>query len=143
MKFRWRQVSFGARLRTKRRKALRCVKVDLSPPCIAAKMEESESREMSPRAAYIEKLRRIASGEKGMRRAFLLAKAHAAEAESDDQFCKRMRVREVTDTPEVTSNGRSPSNGGPPCSPDTLPAFSNGVAPAHSALAVAHSARHG
>src|ERR1700682_4242811 len=114
MKFRWRQVSFGARLRTKRRKALRCVKVDLSPPCIAAKMEESESREMSPRTAYIEKLRRIARREKGMRRAFLFARALQAGAESDEQFCKKMRVKELTGLAEDSSNGRSPSNGGPP-----------------------------
>jgi len=45
--------------------------------------------------AYVEKLRRIASREKGMRRAFLLARARDAEAESDEQFCRRMRVREV------------------------------------------------
>ena len=60
---------------------------------------------MSPRIAYIEKLRRIASREKGMRRAFLLARARDAEAESDEQFCRRMRVREVTDSDIGQSQG--------------------------------------
>jgi hypothetical protein len=55
---------------------------------------------MSPRIAYIEKLRRIASREKGMRRAFLLARAREAEAESDEQFCKKMRVREMAEMAE-------------------------------------------
>jgi hypothetical protein len=102
--------------------------------------QESESREMSPRAAYIEKLRRIASREKGMRRAFLFAKAHEAEAESDEQFCKRMRVNVLPGAAGVTSTGRSPSNGNSPGSPEVQPALSNGAGSAHSALAGAHSA---
>ncbi len=56
---------------------------------------------MSPRIAYVEKLRRIASREKGMRRAFLLARAREAEAESDVQFCKKMRVREMAERAEM------------------------------------------
>jgi hypothetical protein len=88
---------------------------------------------MSPRTAYIEKLRRIASREKGMRRAFLFAKALQAEAETDEQFCKRMRVRELTGLAEDSSNGSSPSNGGPPYSRDRLPASSNGAATADQA----------
>jgi hypothetical protein len=102
--------------------------------------QESESREMSPRAAYIEKLTRIASREKGMRRAFLLAKVHEAEAESDEQFCKRMRVNVLPGAAGVNSTGRSPSNGYSPGSPDVPPALSNGAGGAHSALAGAHPA---
>jgi hypothetical protein len=52
---------------------------------------------MSTRIAYIEKLTRIASREKGMRRAFLLARMREAEAESDEQFCRKMRVTEMAD----------------------------------------------
>ena len=63
---------------------------------------------MSPRIAYIEKLRRIASREKSMRRAFLLARARDAEAESDEQFCRRMRVREVTDSVDGQFQGTVP-----------------------------------
>jgi hypothetical protein len=61
---------------------------------------------MSTRIAYIEKLTRIASREKGMRRAFLLAKVREAEAESDEQFCKKMRITEVADSADGASKER-------------------------------------
>lgn len=59
-----------------------------------AEGEENGSRRMSPRLSYIEKLRRIAEREKGMRRAFTLARALEAEQESDEQFCRKMRLAE-------------------------------------------------
>lgn len=61
---------------------------------------------MSTRIAYIEKLTRIASREKGMRRAFLLARVREAEAESDEQFCKRMRITKVADSADGASKQR-------------------------------------
>jgi hypothetical protein len=61
---------------------------------------------MSTRIAYIEKLTRIASKEKGMRRAFLLARVREAEDEGDEQFCRKMRVTEMADSAERDSNGR-------------------------------------
>ena len=91
-----------ARLQTKRREVL------LAGRGVVTKMGRPGWRwEMSPRIAYIEKLRRIASREKGMRRAFLHARAREAEAESDEQFCRRMRVRVVT----ISADGRFDGTG--------------------------------
>lgn len=107
--------------------------VSLSPNCRSSKRKKVSLGEMSPRTAYIEKLRRIASREKGMRRAFLLAKVRQAEAESDEQFCKRMRVNPLPGALRAASNGRSSSNGDSPGSPEVPPALSNGAAGAHRA----------
>jgi hypothetical protein len=62
---------------------------------------------MSTRIAYIEKLTKIAGKEKGMRRAFLLARVREAEAESDEQFCRKMRVTEMSGSAERESKGRT------------------------------------
>ena len=41
-----------------------------------------------------------------MRRAFLLARVREAEAESDEQFCKKMRITEVADAADGASKQR-------------------------------------